>query len=268
MTTLKAIVVDDEKLARRGMMLRLAEMPEIEVIEQCSNGEEAVKAIASLSPDLVFLDIQMPGMDGFDVVCELQADAMPLIIFVTAFDQYAIEAFKIHAVDYVLKPIDDDRLLQAVERAVKRHSLESYGGDSKEQLMAVVQGRHGSGATMEVATEQKAFGTWPERLTIKDGNEFQFIKIVDIQWIDAAGDYMCVHAAGKTHIMRTTMKRLESSLNPETFIRVHRSSMVNVNCIVSAVTHTNGEYMLSLDGGAQLKVSRSFRDRIKELLAS
>jgi two-component system LytT family response regulator len=266
-TTLKAIVVDDEKLARRGMVLRLAEMPEIDVIEQCTNGEEAVKAIASLSPDLVFLDIQMPGMDGFDVVCELQADAMPLIIFVTAFDQYAIDAFKVHAVDYVLKPIDDDRLHQAVERAVKRHALES-GGDSKEQLMAVVQGRNGSGATMEEAAHATASDSWPERLTIKDGNEFQFIKIADIQWVDAAGDYMCVHAAGKTHIMRTTMKRLESSLNPETFIRVHRSSMVNVNCIVSAVTHTNGEYMLSLDGGAQLKVSRSFRDRIKDLLAS
>ncbi len=267
MTPLRAIVVDDESLARRGLALRLAEMPSIDVIEQCSNGEEAVKAIVALNPDLVFLDIQMPGMDGFDVVCELQADAMPLIVFVTAFDQYAIDAFKVHAVDYVLKPIDDERLAQAVERAVTRHTLEA-GGASKEQLMAVVQGRNGSGATMEEVAAEGQVDSWPERLTIKDGNEFQFIRIADIQWIDAAGDYMCVHAAGKTHIMRTTMKKLEANLNPEVFIRVHRSSIVNVNSILSAVTHTNGEYILSLDGGTQLKVSRSYRDKIKELLGS
>ena len=132
--------------------------------------------------------------------------------------------------------------------------------------MALVSGRNKAGATGELVTEDAPASSWPERLTIKDGNQFQFIKIVDIQWIDAAGDYMCVHAAGKTHIMRTTMKRLEASLNPDTFIRVHRSSIVNSNSIVSAAAHLNGEYILTLDGGAQLKVSRSYRDRIKALL--
>jgi two-component system LytT family response regulator len=147
---------------------------------------------------------------------------------------------------------------------VARHPQESP--DSKERLMALVSGRNEASSAKELVADDTTPRSWPERLTIKDGNEFQFIKIADIQWIDAAGDYMCVHVAGKTHIMRTTMKRLEASLNPELFIRVHRSSIVNANCIVSAVSHLNGEYVLSLDGGGRLKVSRSYRDKIKFLL--
>ena len=264
MRPLKAIVVDDERLARRGLALRLQAMAEVDVVAECANGQEALQAIAAESPDLVFLDIQMPGMDGFDVVCELQADAMPLIIFVTAFDAYAIDAFKVHAVDYVLKPIDDSRLEEAIERAVVRHAQQAMG--SKEELLALISGRDAASAASELVDEEAGSQPWPERLTIKDGNEFQLVKIADIEWIDAAGDYMCVHADGKTHIMRTTMKRLESSLNPDIFIRVHRSSIVNANAIASAASHLNGEYVLTLVGGAQLKVSRSYRDRIKSLL--
>lgn len=264
MTVLRAIVVDDERLARRGLALRLAEFPQIEVIAECANGEEALEVIGLESPDLVFLDIQMPGMDGFALVCELQSDSMPLIIFVTAFDQYAIDAFKVHAVDYILKPIDADRLEEAVARAVARHSQEQVM--SKENLIALVSGRNKASGAKELMADTASDKTWPDRLTIKDGNEFQFIRINDIQWVDAAGDYMCVHAGGKTHIMRTTMKRLEASLNPDTFIRVHRSSIVNSNSIVSAASHLNGEYVLTLDGGAKLKVSRSYRDKIKSLL--
>jgi two-component system LytT family response regulator len=266
MTPLRTIIVDDEKLARRGLALHLAEIPQVELIAECANGQEALRAVAEHSPDLVLLDIQMPGMDGFDVVCELQADTMPLIIFVTAFDHYAINAFKVHAVDYVLKPVDSDRLREAIARAAERHALESLG--SKEQLIALVRGRDhsdDSGDLISTGTPEK---TWPDRLTIKDGNEFQFVRTRDIQWVDAAGDYMCVHAGGKTHIMRTTMKRLEESLDPERFIRVHRSSIVNSEAIVSAATHLNGEYVLTLEGGAQLKVSRSYSDRIKSLLDS
>ena len=264
MTPLRAVVVDDEKLARRGLALRLAETGTVDVIAECANGEEAIRVINTESPDLVFLDIQMPGMDGFDVVCELQADVMPLVIFVTAFDRYAIDAFKIHAVDYVLKPIDDERLQEAVSRAVERHAVRSLG--SKDRLMALVSGRTGTDAARELVLDDSASRSRPERLTIKDGNEFQFIKIAAIQWIDAAGDYMCVHADGRTHIMRTTMKRLEPTLDPDTFIRVHRSSIVNTNAIVSAASHLNGEYILTLEGGATLKVSRSYSDRIKALL--
>lgn len=265
MTLLRAIVVDDERLARRGLALRLAEFSHIEVIAECANGHEALKVIGVESPDLVFLDIQMPGMDGFDMVCELQSDSMPLIIFVTAFDQYAIDAFKVHAVDYILKPIDAERLEEAVQRAVARHTQEQVV--SKESLIALVSGRNKASSAKELMTDDAPAKSWPDRLTIKDGNEFQFIKIADIQWVDAAGDYMCVHAAGKTHIMRTTMKRLEASLNPETFIRIHRSSIVNTHSIASAASHLNGEFVLTLNGGAKLKVSRSYRDKIKSLLS-
>ncbi len=264
MKPLRAIVVDDEKLARRGLALRLAEIDEVEVIAECANGQEALQVIGTESPDLVFLDIQMPGMDGFDLVCELQADAMPLIIFVTAFDHYALDAFRIHAVDYILKPIDEERLEEAVQRAVARHGMSSK--DSKERLLALVSGRNQSSAARELVADSSPAHTWPERLTIKDGSDFQFIKIADIQWVDAAGDYMCVHAGGKTHIMRTTMKQLEASLDPDIFIRVHRSSIVNANSIATATSHLNGEYVLTLEGGARLKVSRSYRDRIKSLL--
>lgn len=266
MTPLRAIVVDDEKLARRGLALRLANMSQVEVIAECANGDEALQVIGTESPDLVFLDIQMPGMDGFDLVCELQADAMPLIIFVTAFDQYAIDAFRVHAVDYILKPIDEERLEEAVARAVERHAISSR--ENKERLLALVSGRNESSAAKELVDSRSNAPAWPERLTIKDGSEFQFIKIADIQWIDAAGDYMCVHAGGKTHIMRTTMKQLEASLDPSVFIRVHRSSIVNANSIATATTHLNGEYVLTLEGGAKLKVSRSYSERIKSLLGT
>ncbi|MGB5775436.1 MAG: LytTR family DNA-binding domain-containing protein [Sedimenticolaceae bacterium] len=259
-------MVDDEKLARRGLALRLANMSQVEVIAECANGDEALQVIGTESPDLVFLDIQMPGMDGFDLVCELQADAMPLIIFVTAFDQYAIDAFRVHAVDYILKPIDEERLEEAVARAVERHAISSR--ESKERLLALVSGRNESSAAKELVDSRSNAPAWPERLTIKDGSEFQFIKIADIQWIDAAGDYMCVHAGGKTHIMRTTMKQLEASLDPSVFIRVHRSSIVNANSIATATTHLNGEYVLTLEGGAKLKVSRSYSERIKSLLGT
>ena len=267
MTTLKTIIVDDEKLARRGLALRLQDIPQVEVVAECANGQDALRAIARHAPDLVFLDIQMPGMDGFEMVCELQSDAMPMIVFVTAFDQYAVEAFKIHAVDYMLKPIDAERLGEAVQRALSRHAQQDANG-SKEQLMALMQGMSGSSAVQQVLEDTAPSQRWPERLTIKDGSEFQFVKVVDIQWVDAAGDYMCVHAGGKTHIMRTTMKQLEASLNPDTFVRIHRSSIVNANYISGAQTFPNGEYLLTLEGGAQLKVSRSYGPRIKSLLGA
>ena len=172
-------------------------------------------------------------MNGFDVIAQLQTDNMPLVIFVTAFDQYAVDAFKVHAVDYVLKPIDDDRLHEAIERAVS-HREQEDSSRTKEKLVELVMGMTGA----------------------------------SIKWVDAAGDYMCVHAEGKTHIMRITMKQLEQMLNPAIFLRIHRSTIVNADSITSAQTLNNGEYMLTLEGGSQLKVSRSYRDKVKHLLTA
>ena len=265
MTVLKTIIVDDERLARRGLALRLQDIPEVEVVAECANGEQALQAIARHGPDLVFLDIQMPGMDGFDVVCNLQSDSMPMIVFVTAFDQYAVEAFKVHAVDYVLKPIEVERMHEAVSRAVSRHA-EQDSIRTKEKLMELMQNIDGPSTVQHMVEQAEPAQRSPERLTIKDGSEFQFIKQADIQWVDAAGDYMCVHAGGKTHIMRTTMKQLETTLHPEKFMRIHRSSIVNINYISGAQAFPNVEYLLTLEDGAQLKVSRSYGRKIKSLL--
>lgn len=269
--SLKAIIVDDERLARRGLALRLEAMNEVEVIAQCCNGQEALIAIAEHSPDLVFLDVQMPGMNGFEVISLLQAEHMPMVIFVTAFDQYALEAFKVHAVDYVLKPIDDQRLQEAVTRA---HDQQQHNktAQTKEKLIELMIGMTGaSAADVEVMAAKGKAETqqqWPEKLSIKDGSEIQLVPIKEIQWVDAAGDYMCVHANGKTHIMRKTMKQLETLLNPDLFQRVHRSTIVNIHGILSAKTLTNGEYMLTIEGGAQLKVSRGYRDKIRDILSA
>ena len=225
---LSAIIVDDESLARRGLSLRLQHIPHVDVVAECVNGGEALTAIAEHSPDLVFLDIQMPGMGGFDVIGQLQADNMPMVIFVTAFDQYAVDAFKVHAVDYVLKPIDDDRLHEAIERAVL-HREQEESARTKEKLVDLVMGMTGASASSieQMAEDAEPPKSWPEKITVKDGSDIQFIRVADIQWVDAAGDYMCIHAAGTTHIMRITMKQLEAMLDPARFLRIHRSTIVN-----------------------------------------
>ncbi|MBT5005311.1 MAG: response regulator transcription factor [Halieaceae bacterium] len=269
MNNLKAIIVDDESLARRGLALRLQQIPMVDVITECANGQQALEAIAEHSPDLVFLDIQMPGIDGFEVIRQLQTDNLPMVIFVTAFDHYAVEAFKVHAVDYVLKPIDDDRLHEAIDRAVAHYSQEE-SERSKQRLVDLMMGMTGASAASieEMAQSENAPNQWPEKLVVKDGSDIHFIKVADIQWVDAAGDYMCIHAGGETHIMRITMKELEALLNPARFLRIHRSTIINSDYISGAQALGNGEYMLSLEGGAQLKVSRGYRDKVKQLLGS
>jgi two-component system LytT family response regulator len=270
MKALSAIIVDDEQLARRGLSVRLQQLPEVDVIAECCNGPEALNAVAEHAPDLLFLDIQMPGMDGFEVVEKLQGDDMPMVVFVTAYNEYAVDAFKVHAIDYVLKPIDDDRLHEAVQRAVQHREQEASSA-GKEKLVKLVMSMTGETASnVEEMAEQGAPANerWPEKITIKDGSDIQFIRVADIAWVDAAGDYMCIHAAGKTHIMRITMKQLEGMLNPAVFLRVHRSTIVNSAVITGAQTLTNGEFLLNLEGGTQLKVSRSYRERIREFLVS
>ncbi|GHD34302.1 LytR/AlgR family response regulator transcription factor [Halioglobus pacificus] len=269
MSTLRAIVVDDENLARRGLTLRLANIPAVELVAECSNGAEALKAIAELSPDLVFLDIQMPGMNGFDVIEHLQSDNMPMIVFVTAFDEFAVDAFKVHAVDYVLKPIDEQRLEEAVNRALA-HRAQAETAASKEKLVQLVMGITGASASSveEMAESSEAPKKWPEKITIRDGNDIRFIRVAEITWVDAAGDYMCIHAGGETHIMRITMKQLEALLNPDVFLRVHRSTIVNTKVIVGAQSLDNGEFLLNLEGDSQVKVSRSYRDKVKHLLVT
>ena len=262
--TLRVIIVDDEELARQGLALRLAEFDEVEILAQCAGAKEAIAAVAEFEPDVLFLDIQMPGMNGFEMIEEIQADILPLIVFVTAYDAYAIDAFRVHAVDYLLKPVEKERLVDAVATA-RSHRQQRRAAEDKQRLMDLVISVTGKSevAVDEMLESNQQSDEALDRLAIKDGAEVTFVPVKDIDWIDAAGDYMCVHVGSDTHIMRTTMKQLESRLDPRVFQRVHRSTIVNLERVEKLSSHINGEFHLILRGGATLKMSRSYKDKVK-----
>ncbi|MCB1694016.1 MAG: response regulator transcription factor, partial [Pseudomonadales bacterium] len=240
MEALRALIVDDESLARKGLRLRLEQIEGVEVVGESANGREALGAAVALSPDVIFLDIQMPGMNGFEVVKRLQQEDMPLVVFVTAFDQYAIEAFNVHAVDYLLKPIDEDRLAEAVARA-RQHAAEKGAVSEKQRLIELIISITGKTerSVAQLLMEHDGQRAFPEKLAIKDGGETTLVAARDIDWIDAAGDYMCIHACDETHIMRITMKELEQQLDPSIFQRVHRSTIVNLDRVSKVCSHMN-----------------------------
>jgi len=264
---LRAIVVDDEPLAIKGLKLRLENIHEVEVVGECSNGREALRAVTSLRPDIVFLDIQMPGMNGFDVVARLQQDEMPQIVFTTAYDQYAIEAFNMHAVDYLLKPIEVERLQQAVSRACSNHKLHEAKIE-KQRLITMMMSITGRPefSIVQLLEDDKNIQPYPEKIAIKDGSDTSLVKTSDIDWVDAAGDYMCIHVNEEIHIMRITMKALEMQLDPVKFQRVHRSTIVNLDRVAKVLSHINGEYHLMLVNGTSIKMSRSYKDKVRHFL--
>jgi len=263
---LKTIIVDDEALARRGLRLRLDKRDQVEVIAEARNGREALELIQKNQPDLVFLDIQMPGMDGFDVLRALQPEDMPAIVFVTAFDDYAIKAFEANALDYLLKPIEDDRLSDALER-VKNSLSQRKALKHRNSLLKLVGDITGEPVTSmeELSTRSldKLKKKEVPKLAIRDGGRTTWLSQDKIEWIDAAGDYMCVHSDGETHIMRMTMKKLEESLDPDYLQRVHRSTIVNIHQVKEMQSHINGEYFLTLACGHTVKMSRTYKDKLK-----
>lgn len=268
--TIRAIIVDDEPLARRGLELRLREATDVEIVRQCANGREALAAIAELQPDLMFLDIQMPGLSGFDVIKQVPQESLPMIVFVTAFDRFAIDAFEAHALDYLLKPVDESRLARALDRVRAQHE-QRQAMAQREQLMAMLADVTGKGEFEPGALPGGgAGGTGARRyasmLPIRVGRETIRLDVAGIDWIDAAGDYMCVHAASQTHVLRATMKELEEMLDPEVFQRVHRSTIVNLARVRSLRPHLNGECFLKLESGQEVKLSRTFRDKVELLL--
>lgn len=266
---IRVMIVDDEPLALRGLKIRLAEFPEIEVIAEASNGREAVKAIKQHQPDLVFLDIQMPGLDGFGVVRALIGAPAPFFVFVTAYDKYAIEAFEANALDYLVKPVEEERLKDALHRA--REAMKSRAAAQREsrlvELLASLSDDDRDRIKELISepgwTEKERYS---ERLSFKDGTKVVMLDADEIDWIDAAGDYMCIHAAGKTHIIRETMKTLQARLDPSRFQRVHRSAIVNVKKVKELHPHSNGEYFIILENGAELKLSRSYKEVVARFI--
>jgi two-component system, LytTR family, response regulator len=266
---ISTLIVDDEALARRGIELRLKHAADFEVVAQCTSAHDALPAIRSHNPDLLFLDIQMPGLSGFELLAQVPSESMPLVVFVTAYDQYAIRAFDTRAVDYLLKPVDDERFDATLEK-VRTHVRTRDAIQQRDRLYGLIAEITGCGevALEELLEHGSAAVARPhaEILPIRQGREIVRVPIASIEWIDAAGDYMCIHASGQTHILRGTMKELEDILDPRLFQRVHRSTIVNLRRVKSLRAHMNGEYFLTLEGAHELKMSRTYRDKVEYFL--
>ena len=265
MQKLRTIIVDDEPLALDFLRSCLAESNDIEIVEECRNGRDAVAAAIRLRPELLFLDIQMPGINGFEVVKALQADLMPMVVFVTAFDQYAVDAFDLHAVDYILKPLDKERVTRSVERAIDR--IKSDQEQSfKTPLIGAIESisERVTSHVAEAPVEDVPSGI-KRKLVVRDSGVVKVIPFDDIDWVDAAGDYMCVHALGETHIVRTTLTELIAKLDDSLFVRIHRSTIVNIERVVTVSPLQKGGSLLHLKGGEELKVSRNYREAIRNL---
>src|SRR5881227_791131 len=255
--SIQTILVDDEPLATQGLQLRLQAHEDVEIVATAANGREAIRQIKTHKPDLVFLDIQMPGFDGFSVIQGLMDVEPPLFVFVTAFGEHALRAFDAQAVDYLMKPVDEDRLAGTMDRVRQRLSAE----ESERLKEALAE--HAPEAAEELADstpDAHNANRYEKMINIKDQGQIFRVDVDTIERIDAAGDYMCIQTGDNTLILRETMKDLEKRLDPRRFQRVHRSTIVNLDLVRQVKPHTNGECFLVLDSGAQVKVSRSYRD--------
>jgi two-component system LytT family response regulator len=260
--TIRTILVDDEKLATQGLQLRLEPHTDVEIVDTAQNGREAIRKIKTHKPDLVFLDIQMPGFDGFSVIQGLMEVEPPLVVFVTAYSDHAIRAFEAQAVDYLVKPVEPERLADALDR-VRQRLTEKRGVAEVERLktvLAEVAPNAADDYDSENAPDAHAADRYEKMINIKDRGQIFRVDVDSIERIDAAGDYMCIYTADNSLILRETMKDLEKRLDPRNFQRVHRSTIVNLSQVKQVKPHTNGECFLVLGSGAQVKVSRSYRD--------
>ncbi len=253
---IRALIVDDEPLAREKIRTLLAGDPEIEVVRECAGGRDAVNAIREHTPDLLFLDIQMPELDGFGVLQQIGRERIPVIIFVTAYDEYALKAFEVHALDYLLKPFDRDRFETALGRAKKRVRSQRTD-DLNERVVSLL-----------TQLQERSGGDWLERLVVKTSGRIYFVSVDEIDWIEAAGNYVELHVGSRSHLVRVTMKGLEERLDPREFVRVHRSAIVNIRRIREMQPWFSGEYLLVLEGGAKVTTGQSYRPALRTLLGN
>jgi two-component system, LytTR family, response regulator len=249
---LRALIVDDEPLAREGVVLRLGRFKDVEVVGECENGSSAIEKILELDPDVVFLDVQMPGMDGFEVLRALPEENLPRVIFLTAYEQHALRAFEVHALDYLLKPVDDERFDRAVERARQVGNSESKVRTAERVLQMLRQSP----------------ASYVSRFPVRVGSRIQLVLAEDIEWIQGAGNYAELHSPGRSHLLRETLNALEQKLDPSQFLRIHRSKIVRVGCIRELQPIDNREYVVRLADGSEHRSSRSYADRLENWLSS
>jgi len=248
----RALIVDDEPLARRGVALRLKRFRDVEIVGECADGTTAVEKILELAPDVVFLDVQMPGMDGFEVLRALPGEYLPSVIFLTAYEQHALHAFEVHALDYLLKPVDDERFGVALQRA-RQVQQAGFRVQMAERIMRLLEERAGK---------------YVSRFPVRVGSRIQVVFADDIEWIAAAGDYAELHCGGRCHLLRETMTALEQKLDPAQFLRIHRSRIVRARCVRELRPIDNREYLVKLSDGSEHRSSRAYADRLDEWLSS
>ena len=248
---IRTLIVDDEPLARDRIRRMLRDDAEIEIVGECGNGNDAVKKIRSDRPDLVFLDIQMPVKNGFEVIGSLRPDEAPAVIFVTAYDEYALRAFDVHALDYLLKPFKRERLERAVARARGQIALK-HKGELDQRLSSLIA---------DIKQDRK----YLDRLVVRSAGRIFFLRTDEIDWIEAAGNYVKLHVGRESHMIRDTMNGIESRLDPDKFVRIHRSTVVNIDRIKELYPMFSGDYAVRLTSGTELTLSRNHRERFLEL---
>lgn len=248
---MRTLIVDDEPLARRGILLRLRKFRDVEVVGECADGPAAVDSILQLAPDLVFLDVQMPGLDGFGVLRNLPRERLPGVIFLTAYEKHALRAFEIHALDYLLKPVSSARFADAVSRA---HMLLDSASKAAmtDRLMAMLS---------------QSSDKYASKFTVHTGSRIQIVVAEDVDWIGTAGDYVELHSNGRSHLLRETMTSLEQRLDPSKFLRIHRSRIVKSERILELRSIDNREFMVKLSDGSEHRSSRTYSDRLQRWLS-
>jgi two-component system, LytTR family, response regulator len=249
---IRTLIVDDEPLARQRLRRLLEADPEVSIIGECSDGEQALADLRERRPDLLFLDVQMPALDGFGVLQSLEGDELPIVIFVTAHDRYALKAFEVHALDYLLKPFDKSRFAAALGRA-KAQFKQGNAAELNDRLQELLQ---------KVPVRR------PERLMVKAEGRISFVRIEDIDWVEAAGNYLRLHVGKEEHLVRESLTALEKKLDPGRFVRIHRSTIVNLERIRELQPAFHGDYVIILRDGTELALSRSCRDKLEETLGN
>ncbi|MBD3297535.1 MAG: response regulator [candidate division Zixibacteria bacterium] len=256
--TIRTVIVDDEPLAREGIRQLLEPETQFTVIAECVDGDDAIDTIVREHPDVVFLDVQMPQRDGFDVLAALSEQPLPLVVFVTAYDEYAVKAFETHALDYLVKPVNRDRFRHTIERVRQRLTEQDLGAATSRLLRLLeehpsrLEGRTGAAPL--------------RRLPIKTGDRIYFVNVDDIDWIEAADYYASLHTKKQTHLIRMSLNALEEQLDPDEFLRIHRSTIIRISRIAELRRHFRGDYTVILDDGTRLKLSRSYRRKALDIL--